>query len=145
MNHNPPSDESLVIETITSIYSNVETTEALGFTFFFYQSERNFPFATLLTADTDHDTFSDLNRPGVYRLNIGISKAAFQTLFGPAEHNPADYDYTALDVLLPHPEYAQYHFVCVLSPVATWPQVQTLLAEAHEIAARRFHSQNKPR
>jgi hypothetical protein len=45
---------------------------------------------------------------------------------------------------MPHPEYAQYHFICVLSPTeSTFEQIRSLLTEAYEIAARRYASQNK--
>lgn len=136
-------NESSVIHTITTSFPDVETTEALGFTFFFYKSERNFPFATFVAADTDHDKFSDLDRPGVYRLNIGVSRETFESLFGAGEVDTSRYNYTALDVIMPHPEYAAYHFICVLSPESTWEQVRGLLAEAHGMAARRYERQNK--
>ncbi|TAK12895.1 MAG: hypothetical protein EPO32_07165 [Anaerolineae bacterium] len=136
-------NESTIVETITSLFPNVETTEALGFTFFFYKSERNFPFATFVASDTEHDKFSDLDRPGVYRLNIGVSKETFESLFGAGEVDASQYDFTALDVVMPHPEYAAYHFVCVLSPESSWEQVKDLLAEAHGMAARRYERQGK--
>ncbi|MGE5642274.1 MAG: DUF6194 family protein, partial [Byssovorax cruenta] len=83
-------------------------------------------------------------RPGVFRLNIGISKQAFQSLFGSAKVDVSNYDFTALDVIMPHPDYAQHHFICVLSPSeATFERVQPLLAEAYDIAVRRYTSQNK--
>lgn len=101
------------------------------------------PFATLIASDQEHDRFSDLDRPGVYRLNIGVSQETFQSLFGTAKVDPARYDYTALDVIMPHPEYAKQNFICVLSPgEATFEKVRLLLAAAHKIAAKRFARQN---
>jgi hypothetical protein len=45
---------------------------------------------------------------------------------------------------MPHPEYAQYHFICVLSPSEeTFEKISTLLAEAYDIAARRYVSQHR--
>jgi len=45
---------------------------------------------------------------------------------------------------MPHPEYASYNFVCVLSPSeATFERIRPLLAEAYDISIRRFNSQNK--
>jgi hypothetical protein len=85
-----------------------------------------------------------LNRPGIFRLNIGVSKQTFQSLFGTEAVDLKDYDFTALDVIMPHPEYAQYHFICVLSPSEkTFEEIRPLLAEAYDIAARRYASQNK--
>jgi hypothetical protein len=80
----------------------------------------------------------------VFRLNIGISKQTFQSLFGTAKVDAGAYDFTALDVIMPHPHYAQQHFICVLSPSeATFERIRPLLAEAHDIAVRRYTSQNK--
>ena len=137
-------NESSVIEYITKTFPEVETDSAFGYTFFYYRSERKLPFATLIASDQDHDRVSNLDRPGVFRLNIGISKQTFESLFGTDEINVKDYDFTALDVIMPHPEYARYHFVCVLSPSdATFEKVSVLLAEAYNIAARRYISQHK--
>jgi predicted DNA-binding protein (MmcQ/YjbR family) len=55
-----------------------------------------------------------------------------------------NYDFTALDVIMPHPHYAQQSFICVLSPGdATFEKVRPLLAEAYDIAVRRFNRRNK--
>ena len=111
---------------------------------FFYRSDRKLPFATIIASDYDYDQMSNLDRPGVFRLNIGISKQTFQSLFGTAKVDVNNYDFTALDVIMPHPQYAQHHFICVLSPSeATFERIHPLLAEAYDIAVRRFTSQNK--
>ena len=54
---------------------------AWGDTFFIYDPHRNlegsrrFPFATIVIKDYgDFDIASNLDRPGVFRLNIGVSK-----------------------------------------------------------------------
>jgi len=137
-------DKSEVIDYIMKTFPQVETTTAYGYDMFFYRSDRKLSFATLISSDYDYDHVSDLNRPGVYRLNVGVSKQTFQSLFGTEEVNVEEYDFTALDVIMPHPEYAQYHFICVLSPSEkTFEKIRPLLAEAYDIAARRYASQNK--
>ena len=116
----------------------------LGYTFFFYRTDHNFPFATIASTGNEYERISDLDRPGVYRLNIGISKKTFQSLFGSAKVDLSNYDFTALDVIMPHPDYAQQWFICVLSPSEqTFEKIQPLLEEAYQIAVRRFNSQNK--
>jgi Family of unknown function (DUF6194) len=115
---------------------------AWGDTFFIYDPDRNlddvrrFPFATIVTKDYgDFDNASNLDRPGVFRLNIGVSKKTFAKLFG-AE---SEYDFTALDRLLPHPVYGRNHFVCVLNPsAATFELIKPLLKEAHALAMGRI-------
>ena len=137
-------NKSALIEYIMKTFPEVEKTYDYGYDMFFYRSDRKLSFATLISADYDYDNISNLNRPGVFRLNIGVSKQTFQVLFGTEEVNVKEYDFTALDVIMPHPEYAQYHFICVLSPgEETFEKIRPLLAEAYDIAARRYASQNK--
>jgi len=137
-------NESSVIEYIAKTFPDVETTENFGYAFFFYKTERMLPFATLGASDNEYDRLSNLDRPGVYRLNIGISRKTFQALFGETKVDVKNYDYTALDVIMPHPEYAPQNFVCVLAPSdATFERVRELLAEAYDIAVQRYNRQNK--
>jgi len=115
---------------------------AWGDSFFFYDpdnsiaADHRFPFATIVTKDYgDFDKASNLNRPGVFRLNVGVGKETMQSLFKADE---ATYDFTALDRLMPHPVYGRMHWACVLNPSdATFEQVKPLLAEAYETAKRR--------
>lgn len=137
-------NKSAVATYIMETYPEAETSQAYGYDMFFYKSDRKLSFATLISADYDYDHISHLDRPGVFRLNIGLSKQTFQSLFGTNEVNAGDYDFTALDTIMPHPEYAHYHFICVLSPSdETFGKIKPLLAEAYEIAGRRYTSQNK--
>ncbi len=137
-------NESAVVDYIMKTFPEVETTTSFGYNMFFYSSDRKLPFATLISSDYDYDRISNLDRPGVFRLNIGISKQTFQSLFGTTKVDVNRYDFTALDVIMPHPEYAQQHFICVLSPSeATFERIRPLLAEAYDIAVRRYTSQNK--
>ena len=137
-------DESSVVDTITKTFPDVETSTNFGYTFFFYRSDHKMPFATMISADNEYDRISNLDRPGVFRLNIGVSKQTFQSLFGTAKVDISRYDFTALDVIMPHPEYAQQHFICVLAPSdETFERIRLLLAEAYDIAVRRYISQNK--
>jgi hypothetical protein len=110
------------------------------------QSAHWMPFATLITSDA-YDEYSDLDRPGVYRLNIGVSRATFQDLFGHSESPSATEeqarsspDFTALDRIMPHPIYGTQHWVSVLTPSpATFEAVKPLLIEAHARAVSRQH------
>ena len=136
-------DETSVVNYITETFPGVETTTNFGYTFFFYRSDHILPFATLISSDQDYDRISNLDRPGVFRLNIGVSRETFQSLFGTAKVDVSSYDFTALDVIMPHPEYAQQSFICVLSPSeAMFERVRALLAEAYDIAVRRFTRRN---
>lgn len=133
-------DEQAITRYIIDAFPGVETAEAYGYTFFFYRDDHMLPFVTIAAADNEHDRVSNLDRPGVFRVNIGVGRQTFQRLFG-AEGPPAQgYDFTALDTLMPHPEYAAQSFICVLSPgAATAPQLPSLLAEAYERAVQRYN------
>lgn len=126
-------DEQAIASFITESFPGVETVMASGGTFFFFDPEKMFPFATIMTND-DNDQASDLNRPGVYRLNIGISKESFRSRFDATQ----THDYTALDTIMPHPVYGKMYWVCVLNPSEqTFNAVQPLLAEAYDICVRK--------
>lgn len=131
-------DENSITEYIRSTFTGVETMTTLGYTFFFYGPDRMLPFVTIATADNEGDRVSNLDRPGVFRLNIGVSKETFQTLFGTGNVDVSTCDFTALDTIMPHPDYAPQSWICVLNPSdATFHTLQPLLNEAYERAVRR--------
>lgn len=94
--------------------------------------QRQHPWATIVTADDTYDATSHLDRPDVFRLNLGLPKARFR------EFVDLDADPTAFDVLFPHPVYGGLHWLCVLNPRRSWPMVQGLLTEAHAFAVRKY-------
>lgn len=143
------TDESAVpaeriIDYIINTVDGVDVVEAMGATFFSLDPVRRFPsIATIVTTD-DHDQASDLSRPSVYRLNIGVGRTTFQRLFPAAG---TAHDYTVLDRLMPHPVYARQNWVCVLNPSETTFEqvVKPLLAEAHQLeVARARRRKNAP-
>lgn len=128
-------DEATIRDYILRTCPGTTVVDAGGDSYFFTDPRQMHPFATLVTSDA-HDPASDLNRPGVFRLNVGVGKATFQALFGAAD--AADHDFTALDRLLPHPVYGNMYWVCVLNPgPATSEAVRGLLAEAYTADLRR--------
>jgi hypothetical protein len=127
---------------VSTLGEGIRVADNEGDSFFLYDPdgdlppERQFPFVTIVTGDR-YDSVSDLDRPGAYRLNIGLTKATYAGLFGAGPDG--GYDYAARDVLMPHPVYAGQHWVCVVNPgEATLDAVGTLLAEAYAFAARRY-------
>lgn len=147
-------DQDAIIRYITETFSGIDLLQpsdgpGAGDTFIYYDPQRNLdptrrmPFATIVTKDYgDFDNTSRLDRPDVFRLNIGVSRDTFRELFGAApgeqrEQSPT-YDFAALDRLMPHPVYAPQSWVCVLNPgAATFEAVKPLLADAYaKVAAR---------
>lgn len=101
---------------------------------------------TVKEKDGANDRASQLNRPGVYRVNLGLRRTAYARLFGPAPARPpkggvveADADFTALDVLTPHPVYAWMGWIAVLNPSAeTFEKLKPLIQESYEFAKEKF-------
>ena len=148
-------NESEISQSITGIFEGVDVVVASGDSFFFYNPDstippdHRFPFVTLVTSD-NNDPFSNLNRPSVFRLNIGIGKQTFHSLFGDPTALPSvsaadsgaisrDYDFTTLDQLMPHPVYGRMLWVCVLNPSDETfeTNVRPLLTEAYEMAVNK--------
>lgn len=126
-------------------------------TFFYYAPRRDLdparrmPFATIVVKDyRGFDESSRLDRPGVFRLNVGVRRDTFRALFDrPAnggEAAGADHDFAALDRIMPHPAYGDRWWICVLNPSpATFDAVKPLLADAYaKVAARSAGGRTAP-
>jgi hypothetical protein len=125
------------VEAFVTEMENVQREENFGYIFFFVGDDHRLPFVTIGHSDNDFDDVSNLNREGVFRINIGISKATFASLLTDADSE--DIDYSVLDVFLPHPHYVKQNFVCILNPSNENVEVtKKLIVEAHSIAAARF-------
>lgn len=126
---------------------------AWGDSFIFYDpdrdlpADRRFPFATIVTKDYGgFDEASNLNRKGIFRLNVSVDRHKFEELIGypPTEHadHAGDFDYTVVDTVIPHPAYARQAWVSILNPgERTSEQARALITEARDRAAAR----HKPR
>ena len=126
---------------ITTAYPATVVAQAMN-AWFFSLDESHWPnFATIVTTDK-HDQASNLERPGVFRLNIGVGKDTFVRLVGDRLED-ASIDYTVLDTVLPHPVYAAQRWVSILNPSdATFEAtVKPLLEEAY----RRLERQHRLR
>jgi hypothetical protein len=132
-------DEAAICAWIENAFADVAVTANDWGTFFLVRPDEKFPFATIVDRDDPYDTFSNLDRPGIFRLTIGVGRDTFRDLFGaPADVPSKGYDFAVLDTLIPHPVYHRQHFVSVLNPsAATFDALKPLIVEAHEIAARR--------
>ncbi len=148
-------DQDAIIRYITETFAGLDILRptdgpGAGDTFLYYDPQRDLdptrrmPFGTIVVKEYgEYDNASQLDRPGVFRLNIGVGADTFRRLFGhlPAARTAesASYDYAALDKLMPHPVYAPQLWVCVLNPSAeTFEGVKPLLAEAYSIVANRY-------
>ena len=89
---------------------------------------------TVKEKDGANDRSSNLNRQGIYRVNLGLRKTTFQNLFGDIPPRPA-----AGDCLVPHPVYAWMGWISILNPSeSTFNECKPLLQEAYEFAIEKF-------
>lgn len=135
--------ESYILENFTDVHPLNSWGERSFFLNPGQQLKRGTYFATLKHHDGAHDKASFLNRPGIFRLNMGVSKECYLSLFQAIPPRPAQGecvqwhgDFKELDILLPHPIYAWMGWVCVLNPsTSTFTQCQGYLQDAYEKAA----------
>ena len=131
-------DPEAIKRTILDTWPETDVVEALGAVFFSLDPEKHWPnYATIVTTDEhDEGAPSNLARPGVFRVNIGVGRETFERLVG-AMVEP---DYAAFERVLPHPVYAKQLWISILNPGdATFRDVvMPLLTEAHDrLAATR--------
>jgi Family of unknown function (DUF6194) len=130
------------VETFIESLENVQQTESYGYKFYFIGDDHMLPFTTIANTDNDYDNVSNLNRPGVFRINIGVSRTTFDSLIPKTTSEPTDY--TILNTFLPHPDYAKQNFICILNPTGdNIEKTKQLIQEAHAIATTRFQRKAK--
>ena len=101
---------------------------------------------TVKEKDGDNDKSSNLDRENVYRVNIGVRKTTFIERFGAVPKRPAkgctvdsNYDFSAIDQIIPHPVYAWMGWICSLNPSKeTFEELKPLIQEAYEYAKEKF-------
>ncbi|MEU8219470.1 DUF6194 family protein [Micromonospora taraxaci] len=131
------------VEQVVASEENGSPEGAWGDRFFYVGPDRRQPFATIVEHDLPgFDEASQLDRPGVFRLNLDLGRAEFERLFGfppkAFEDHRDAFDFARLDTLLPHPCYALYAFGSVVMPGPQMlPEIDRLLAIAHARATER--------
>jgi hypothetical protein len=113
--------------------------------FFFYYSptgevpRNRQPFATIVVKDYPDDTASRLGADR-WRLNIHVGSQLFTELIGSTPQGLADseFDFSEVDVFLPHPVYGANGWVSIVNPgPATTDRAVAALGEAHAADRRR--------
>lgn len=138
------------VEVLTASEATGAPEVAWGDSFFYDNPDQDIPvdkrlpFATIVTKDhKGFDEASNVDRDGVFRLNVSVGRHRFEELIGhpPARHSEhaADFDYTTSDNVFPHPVYAQQAWISILSPgERTSDHARALITEAHRRAAARY-------
>lgn len=126
----------------------IEATEKIGAPesnwgnrFFYVGAERMRPFATIVLRNMPgFDEESDLDRPGVFRLNIDLGREEFERQFGYSPRTFLDYrpdiDFSEADRLMPHPVYGAQGWACILNPIPNRHDIDRLIRHSHQRALR---------
>ncbi len=146
-----------VIADLSTRFGDVRPVESWGETALFHNPGGAMPrgvyFATVKRKDGANDRASALDRPGVWRLNLGLPPTLYEARFGPRPARPAKggivatgHDFTALDDLTPHPVYGWMGWVAVVSPSRTTydalaPLIGAAFDKARQAAARRLRAE----
>jgi Family of unknown function (DUF6194) len=106
---------------------------------FFSLDDKHWPnFATVVWTDEhDEGAPSNLARPGVFRVNVGVDRETFQRLVGSLE-SP---DFAAFDQFVPHPAYAKQRWIAILNPshAIVRETLMPLISEGHDrLTARKL-------
>jgi hypothetical protein len=127
------------VETFVASLPNVQSSEAYGYRFYFYGDDHRMPFLTMANSDSDYDNRSNLNREGVFRVNLGVRAETFRELFPGGDVNVDVLDYTRLNEFLPHPDYWRQNFLCILNPSGpNAVRLEQLILEAHGVSQSRY-------
>lgn len=139
-----------IVETVCALDSGIVFDSNWGERALFYnparQLKKGIYIATFKERDGENDKASDLNRGGRFRLNIGLTKLAYFTLFGPLPFRPSagnivatGHDFTLSDVIMPHPVYGWMSWVAVVNPtLSTFKTLLPVIAESVERAQDKF-------
>jgi hypothetical protein len=144
-----------IVRDVSDRLEGVAPKASWGETSLFYNPGQLLPngvyFCTIKEHDGANDQSSKLDREGVYRLAIGLTRDSYQRLFGARPGRPpkggvveTDDDFAALNVLMPHPIYGWMGWAQVLSPTfETYTEVFPLIQEAHGAAVLSFNKKTK--
>ncbi|MDE6373127.1 MAG: hypothetical protein K2L72_01365 [Clostridia bacterium] len=101
---------------------------------------------TVKEKDGENDSSSNLDRAGIYRVNLGVRRQTFLNWFGNIPQRPKkggvvdmNFDFTATDKIMPHPVYGWMSWLCCLNPSdKAFEELKPLIAEAYSYAKEKF-------
>ena len=145
-----------VVEYLLKNYEGIVRGKEWGETALFYNPgkalARGTYFVFIKENDTKNDIVSDLNRKGVYRINMGVSKETFLSMFEKLPEKPQKgeivkmgYDFQEFDKIMPHLSYGWAGWICILNPskVTFEKKLKPLIDEAYVRAKSRFEKRTK--
>lgn len=106
---------------------------------------------TFKEKDGPNDNASNVNRDGIYRLNLGISKDSFIALFGEIPKRPSagktintGHNFQKLDTIMHHPVYGWMSWIAIHnSGKQTFEILKPLINESVKMAKIKFSKKAK--
>ncbi len=146
-----------LIAALQATFTGLAPKSSWGETSLFYNPGGALPsgvyFCTVKDHDGANDRASQLDRPGVFRVALGLPRNRYEELFGPRPPRPpkggvvvTGHDFTVMDVVMPHPVYAWMGWVQVLSPSAeTFAEMHPLFAASYDEVVAKFEAKRAKR
>ena len=140
---------------IVSKYEGVIPKSSWGETSFFYNPNKLLPngvyFCTIKKQDGQNDKASNLDRDGIFRFSVGISKQSFFNLFDKKYKRPlkggiieSKFDFTKIDFITPHPIYGWMSWICILNPSKkSFEDLEDFLDESFNLVKIKFDKKVK--
>jgi hypothetical protein len=144
-----------ILSDLFANYSGLKIIDAWGEKSLFYNPDdslkRGIYFCTLKNKDGENDKASHLHRADVFRMNFGISKKTFVSIFNTIPKRPVkggviegDYDFQSTDILTPHPIYGWMAWVSILNPSKTsFKDLKALIDESYELCTQKYKKRLK--
>jgi hypothetical protein len=139
-----------ILRDLLANYSGLKIIDAWGEVSLFYNPDdslkRGIYFCTLKNKDGENDKASHLYRADVFRMNFGISKKTFVSIFNTIPKRPikggvieGDYDFQSTDALTPHPIYGWMAWVSILNPSTTsFKDLKALIDESYALCIQKY-------
>jgi hypothetical protein len=139
-----------ILQYLLQRYPELKIIDVWGETSLFYNPDdslkRGIYFCTLKNKDGENDKISHLHRADVFRVNFGISKKTFVSIFNTIPKRPVkggviegDYDFQAYDILTPHPIYGWMAWVSILNPSKKSLEImQALIDESYRLCTQKY-------
>jgi hypothetical protein len=146
-----------VVLFITSRLPGLVPKSSWGETALFYNPGHRLAHGVYLCTLKEHDGPNDcasaLHRNGVFRLSVGLAPLTYTRLFGARPRRPAKgaavatgHNFTAPQVLMPHPIYAWMGWAQILNPTELdMEELLPLLRESHALAQVKFQRATRSR
>lgn len=120
-------NENVIEAYLLATYQHVNPINSWGERSYFINPEQKLKrgsyFVTIKSKDGANDKASNLNRPRVFRLNIGLTPEKYIEIFSSRPSRPSkgrviagNYDFQALNTFIPHPVYGWMGWIAINNP-----------------------------